>query len=148
MEFRVRRSMPCDLPAVRSLAQQCQEAPRWSDAAWEEVFAAGDGRRVCLVAETASGIAGFAVAHRAVEPAELESVAVAPEMRRLGIGRALCEAAMSWCGERMAAMELEVRASSEGALTLYTALGFREQGRRRSYYSDPVDDAVLMSARL
>ena len=41
-------------------------------------------------------------------------------------------------------MELEVRAGSAGAIGLYEGLGFVGVGRRRGYYRDPVDDAVLM----
>jgi ribosomal-protein-alanine N-acetyltransferase len=57
---------------------------------------------------------------------------------------------MAWSREREAAqvIELEVRASSMSALALYSSLGFTEQGRRRGYYRDPIEDAVLMSAPL
>jgi ribosomal-protein-alanine N-acetyltransferase len=45
-------------------------------------------------------------------------------------------------------MELEVRAASVGALELYRSLGFAERGRRRRYYREPIEDAVLMTAEL
>jgi ribosomal-protein-alanine N-acetyltransferase len=45
-------------------------------------------------------------------------------------------------------MELEVRASSAGAIALYTGLGFVEAGRRPGYYAEPKDDAVLMRLEL
>jgi ribosomal-protein-alanine N-acetyltransferase len=45
-------------------------------------------------------------------------------------------------------LELEVRESSEGALALYRSLGFVEQARRREYYRNPTEDAVLMAARV
>jgi ribosomal-protein-alanine N-acetyltransferase len=47
-----------------------------------------------------------------------------------------------------AVIELEVRASGDGALTLYRLLGFVEQARRRGYYRNPTEDAVLMAAAL
>lgn len=148
MECRVRRGAPADLPAIRQIEQECKETPRWNDAVWGEILVAQGAERVCFVVEAADGVVGFAVAHGSIEPAELESVAVAPAARRRGVGRALCEAAMEWCKERTTVLELEVRASSEGALALYGSLGFREQGRRRMYYRDPQDDAVLMSVEL
>jgi ribosomal-protein-alanine N-acetyltransferase len=43
---------------------------------------------------------------------------------------------------------LEVRASNEGARALYRGAGFTEDGLRRRYYSDPEEDAVLMSLNL
>jgi ribosomal-protein-alanine N-acetyltransferase len=45
-------------------------------------------------------------------------------------------------------VELEVRASSLGAIALYEALGFVVQGQRTGYYRDPVDNAVLMAMDL
>jgi ribosomal-protein-alanine N-acetyltransferase len=45
-------------------------------------------------------------------------------------------------------MLLEVRASNGAALRLYERLGFSQTGRRRGYYADPVEDAVLLSLQL
>jgi ribosomal-protein-alanine N-acetyltransferase len=44
----------------------------------------------------------------------------------------------------MTILELEVRAGRAGAIALYTGLGFVIVGRRRRYYREPVDDALLM----
>lgn len=77
--------------------------------------------------------------------AELENIAVRQESRCQGLGRMLCREAIDWSRSRAAqVLELEVRASSAGALALYRSLGFVEQGRRRSYYREPTEDAVLM----
>jgi ribosomal-protein-alanine N-acetyltransferase len=74
---------------------------------------------------------------------------VVVESRGMGVGKALCGAAMKWAAEQGAEMmELEVRASNVVARRMYAGLGFVEQGLRRGYYRDPVEDAVLMSARL
>ena len=43
---------------------------------------------------------------------------------------------------------LEVRESNQAARGFYASLGFLEEGRRRSYYADPVEDAVLMRMQL
>ncbi len=69
--------------------------------------------------------------------------------RRKGIGKALCQQVMDWSRYAGASeLELEVRASSDGALALYRSLGFVEQGRRRDYYRNPTEDAVLMAVPL
>ena len=61
------------------------------------------------------------------------------------MGRALCAAVVDWCrGRGAAALELEVRAGSEGAIALYSGLGFVVGGRRVGYYRELVEDAVLM----
>ncbi len=104
-------------------------------------------RRCLLVAETESRLLGFAVgkAIGAESAAELESVVVEATARRGGVGRALCEAVVAWCrGEEAAVVELEVRTGSAGAIALYTGLGFAAVGRRRGYYREPVEDAVMM----
>jgi len=92
---------------------------------------------------------GFAVVRCAAALTELETVVVSSTARRRGIGNALCRTVMEWSREAGAReIELEVRASSKGALALYHQLGFVEQGRRRGYYRNPTEDAVLMVARL
>ncbi|MGC9197541.1 MAG: GNAT family N-acetyltransferase [Acidobacteriaceae bacterium] len=100
-------------------------------------------------ASSGACLLGFSAGCCRGELAELESIATAVSARGLGIGRALCRRLMEWCREQGAhAIELEVRASSKVALGLYRSLGFAEQGLRRKYYRDPIEDAVLMSADL
>ena len=43
---------------------------------------------------------------------------------------------------------LEVRSSNSGARALYAALGFSQEGRRRNYYQDPAEDALVLSILL
>ncbi len=80
------------------------------------------------------------------EELRLMNLAVAPHARRRGLGtwlvRQALEEARQTTGRRAV---LEVRASNEAARALYRNLGFRETGRRRQYYVDPVEDAVLMA---
>jgi ribosomal-protein-alanine N-acetyltransferase len=94
-------------------------------------------------------IAGFLVAVVVDEEAELETIAVDADGQRQGMGRRLMEALveeLKAAGVRR--IFLEARASNGAAEGLYRALGFSETGRRRGYYADPVEDAVLMSVRL
>jgi ribosomal-protein-alanine N-acetyltransferase len=148
----VRRALSTDVDAILAIEQSCVEAPHWSEGVWKEVLATSEGNdpvRSGFVAEDHGRIAGFAVVSCARGVAELESVAVGEGARLQGAGRALCREAMTWSKGRGAeAIELEVRASSVGALMLYASLGFVEQGRRPGYYRDPTDDAVLMSSSL
>jgi ribosomal-protein-alanine N-acetyltransferase len=101
-----------------------------------------------LVGEVEGRVVGFAVGKVAAVGketiAELESVAVDPGERRKGVGRALCRTVMAWCeGMGAGRIELEVRAGSV-AIALYQGLGFAKTGRRRGYYREPAEDAVLM----
>ena len=135
-----------DLEQLVQIERACAEAPHCSDAVWRSLLEAnGDGLRCVLVA----GEAGFVVLGGYGEVAELESVVVAPEQRRHGLARALCLAAMQWARAHGArTMMLEVRAGNGAARSLYASLGFVEQGVRKGYYREPVEDAVLLSARL
>jgi ribosomal-protein-alanine N-acetyltransferase len=101
--------------------------------------------RLLLIAELGGDLAGFLVASApAAGSVEIESVLVAEELRRRGVGRALCRAVIDWASELgVEAVDLEVRASS-GAGQLYRVMGFVAVGRRRRYYREPEEDAVLM----
>jgi [ribosomal protein S18]-alanine N-acetyltransferase len=150
-DWLIRRASPADLDAILAIEQACAEASHWSHPLWLAALSGEQGSdpvRASFVAESIGGIVGFAVASRTGELAELESVAVSPPARRKGVGKALCQQVMDWSRNGASELELEVRASSDGALALYRSLGFLEQGRRREYYRNPTEDAVLMAARL
>jgi ribosomal-protein-alanine N-acetyltransferase len=150
-DWLIRRASPADLEAILAIEQACAEAPHWSRPLWLAVLCGEQGKepmRASFVAECNGRILGFAVASRAGELAELESVVVSESLRRKGIGKALCQQVMDWSRDGASALELEVRISSKGALALYRSLGFVEQARRREYYRNPTEDAVLMVVRL
>ncbi len=141
----VRPATGADLLSLLELDHACPGAPHWSEAVWRETLASG---RAVLVAELEQ-IAGFVVVHLAAGIATLESIAVRAEFRGTGVGRLLGGAALQWASAQgTESMELEVRASNAAALALYRNLGFHEQGRRRNYYTAPVEDAVLMTVSL
>lgn len=145
--FCVRPATVDDLAEVIALERATAEAPHWSEAEYAAAIEGGGDyvRRRLFVAEANGAMIGFAVGKVAGDLAELESVAVDLSLRRGGVGRALCGAVIAWCQqERAAAVELEVRAASSGAMGLYRGLGFVPVGVRPRYYSEPVDDAVLM----
>ncbi|SEG36214.1 ribosomal-protein-alanine N-acetyltransferase [Bryocella elongata] len=114
-------------------------------------------RRVVFVAEHETGaehtdaaaICGFVALQLVAGVAEIESLGVSPLQRRKGIGRALCAEAIAWARSQGAdVIELEVRATNGVATALYLEQGFVEQGRRRGYYHEPVEDAILMGRHL
>ena len=76
---------------------------------------------------------------------EIYRVAVRPEYRRRGIAYRLLDFAMKTSrGAGLECAFLEVRSQNTAAISLYTAYGFTEVGRRRDYYKDPKDDAIVM----
>jgi ribosomal-protein-alanine N-acetyltransferase len=156
--YRIRAGNAGDLVGVVRLERATPEAPHWAEGEYAEIVSS-DGsaeavvRRCLFVAEAKGGLLGFAVGKvvvsGALRLAELESVAVSASARRVGVGRALCEAVIYWCKDQGATeMELEVRARGVGAIALYKALGFAVVGQRDGYYREPTEDALLMQLRL
>jgi ribosomal-protein-alanine N-acetyltransferase len=161
----LRPGLISDLDAIVALDRVSDSAPHWPVAAYSAILDPPEispHPRCLIVAELLptsvaaldrNPLVGFAVAlmHRTPPDviAELEYVIVAPDLRRAGIGRALCENAIQWARSQGAAgITLEVRAASSGAISLYSELEFRQSGRRPNYYRDPDDDAILMSLQL
>ncbi|NYF90746.1 GNAT family N-acetyltransferase [Tunturiibacter empetritectus] len=139
------------------LEKATPEAPHWAEMEYGATVSPDESqaamKRCLFIAEAESGLLGFAVGKVLVSEtfmlAELESVAVSASARRVGVGRALCEAVLGWCREHGATvMELEVRAGGVGAVALYEGLGFAVVGQRSGYYRDPTEDALLMRLRL
>lgn len=145
--FCIRTGAAEDVAGVISLERAAVKAPHWTAAEYAAVVA-NDSEYVSsrlFVAESEGELIGFAVGKALGGIAELETVAVDLQARRCGVGNALCKAIINWGSEQGAvAVELEVRVGSNGAIGLYRRLGFVPVGRRPGYYSDPVEDAVLM----
>lgn len=152
MRVTVRAAVAGDLPQVHAIAAANPSAPQWTLAQFEEILSAGESAvtRVLLVAAAGAAIVGFAVvsAVTVVYPveAELESIAVAPEWKGQGVGRALMQDVL-WWAESVGAGELrlEVRVSNVVARKLYEGIGFKLCGMRPKYYANPVEDAVCMN---
>jgi ribosomal-protein-alanine N-acetyltransferase len=150
VENLIRRMAAADVDRAMEIAESLDGAPKWTRSAYlEAIDPAATRRRVALVAETESGLVGFAVASLLGPEAELETIAVAAEAHRLGIGRRLVtEMGAELRRADVTKVLLEVRAGNLPALELYRNSGFREIGRRTLYYVDPIEDAVLMSMHL
>lgn len=152
MGFTVRVARVEDLAALQQMMRDVPEAPQWNEEAWRAVLEGGQVLpRGCVVAVDESGaLVGLLAGQCVFEVAEVESVAVREDVRGMGVGRALVDAWARWaCAAGAAGVEvvaLEVRSANAAAVGFYRALGFVEQGRRERYYSQPVDDAVLMRA--
>lgn len=153
--FRVRLAGTDDLAGVVEMERGIAEAPHWVEAEYKTIVNADGGddggvRRCLMIAEAMEGrLLGFAVGRvvgvGSERVGEVESVAVVLAARRGRVGRALCEALIDWCTRLGAgAVELEVRAGNLGAIALYSALGFVSVGRRKEYYRQPMEDALLM----
>lgn len=125
---------------------------RWG---WEAYYAElqGSNRDLMFVARVGTGgpkrgspsLAGYIVARLGANELHINNVAVRESYRRRGIGRALLDKILTkgkLSGSRRGYLEL--RAGNSVALTLYEKCGFQVTARRGRYYSDPVEDALVM----
>jgi ribosomal-protein-alanine N-acetyltransferase len=135
-----RPARPADLEAIARI-----EADSFGDPWPADAFRTYLGG-CFLVAEEAGAVLGYLVARTAGDEAEVLDVAVDPAARGRGIGRALLADALRGLRERGARRAyLEVRESNTVALGLYQSLGFRPVGRRRGYYRQPTEDALVLA---
>lgn len=138
--MRVRRLGYGDLPAVIAIERRAFPTP-WSLAMF--VLELSKPAGICLAAEDETGIVGYLVCARYDEVWHLMNVAVTAEHRRHGIATALLDRLFEEAGSD-ARYTLEVRVSNLPAIAMYEQRGFRSAGRRRSYYHDNGEDALIM----
>jgi ribosomal-protein-alanine N-acetyltransferase len=136
----IRRLAYADLPQVIAIERRAFPTP-WSLAMFVLELSKSSG--VCLAATLDGRVAGYVVCSRYADVWHVMNVAVDPDHRRRGLGRALLEHLLAEVGED-AAMTLEVRRTNASAMRLYERLGFRAAGIRRRYYQDNGEDALVM----
>jgi len=104
---------------------------------------------VGLVIEDESGIQGFLVGQTHADESELQSIAVRAAGHRHGFGSQLLTKFLEQAREGGAkSVYLQVRESNQAARAFYEKWLFQESGRRKDYYTGPVEDAVLYCRRL
>jgi len=141
-----------------ALERSCPTAAHWDEHRYAELFhSRGTSQRLALVAAAPPAISsraggsnsicevsGFLIARHVGSEWELENIAIAAAFQRQGIGNQLLSALFEQA--RQAGSEsiyLEVRESNAAARSLYEKAGFDPTGRRKAYYSNPPEDAVL-----
>lgn len=132
----------CHVSAVAALETICFSDP------WSENSVSSELKNklaLWLVAEENGTVAGYIGSQTCGEESDVMNVAVHPDFRRRGIAEALVNALVaelkaigSHC------LTLEVRASNVPAIALYEKMGFSEIGRRKNYYRNPREDALIL----
>jgi len=153
----IRLATPADVPSIVQLERACVSAAHWTEQQYRRLFESGGTERIVLVAdapfhsardENAPGsscdILGFLVARHLTPEWELENLVVAPTARRQGLGMKLLHALVAMARETTShSVFLEVRESNAAARSLYEKTDFAQTGRRKAYYKDPAEDALL-----
>mmetsp|Transcript_5509 Transcript_5509/g.9798 ORF Transcript_5509/g.9798 Transcript_5509/m.9798 type:complete len:249 (-) Transcript_5509:1008-1754(-) len=83
-----------------------------------------------------------------LDEASIVNLIVRPQFRRRGLARELvvyAQTVIARDARDLSFITLEVRSRNEATMNLYTSCGFQTVGRRKRYYKDPEDDAILMT---
>lgn len=129
-----------DLPEVLAIEAASFEAP-WTEEDFTDTLA--NKNCIGLVAEIGAGVVGYVIYTLSKIEREILNMAVAPDMRRMGVGRAMVE---KICGKlsatRACTMEAMIRESNLGAQQFFRACGVRAVSIYREYYADTGEDAI------
>ena len=132
----------CHVPQIAQLEKRCFTDP------WSEKSIASELENplaLWLVAVDGEKLIGYVGSQTVLGETDMMNLAVAPEARRQGTGRALVLALVDALTEKGShSLMLEVRVSNTPARTLYESLGFSQVGRRPKYYVNPKEDALIL----
>jgi len=144
MKFTIRKMTMDDVPAVVDLDQKSFSLP-WPERSFRFELTDNPASR-CWVAELDGKLIGMVVVWLIVDEAHVATLATHPDFRRQGIGkRLLAHALLRMIEDGARTSFLEVRESNIAAQEMYRKFGYEEAGRRRRYYKDNDEDAILMN---
>jgi ribosomal-protein-alanine N-acetyltransferase len=147
LKFRIRNMVPGDLDGVMAIEEASFPTP-WSRGMFIEDLDRPFSRPF-VAAGPSEEILGYAVCWNVAGESHLLNIAVHPESRGMGVGKALVrECIRRGAAAGSARVHLEVRVGNEEAQRLYLGCGFLFQGIRRKYYSDTGEDALLLSREM
>ncbi len=130
-------------PRLAELEKLCFSEP-WSENALSEEI--DNPTAYFVTAIEGDEVLGYGGMHTVLGESYIDNIAVFPEYRGRGVGRAVTQALVEKAKENAGVfITLEVRASNTPAITLYGSLGFETVGVRKRFYTEPEEDAVLMT---
>lgn len=129
------------------LIEECSFRPPWSRSTFLSELEEED--RYYVVAEAEGKVIGYAGFYYFFEEGHITTMAVAPNWRRQGIGKLLLNHLIEKAKEiGLKELSLEVRESNQIARKMYQKFGFKMVARRKKYYVQPIEDAIIMSLKL
>lgn len=128
---------------IAEIEKLCFSAPWTEDGIREEL---GNENAHFLSAVSDGKVLGYIGVHEICGEAYIANIAVRPEYRRMGLGERLIKAAADGAGKRNCEfITLEVRKSNVPAIALYEKEGYNIAGERKNFYSDPVENGLIMT---
>lgn len=146
MDLKIRTVQARDLFDVLTIAKESFTVS-WSFNSFKNEFL--NERSIFKVAEYDGKVVGYAVVRKLIDEAELLSIAVKKELRKMGIAQALLNEIFEELKKAsIKSCFLEVRESNAEAIQLYKKVGFKKINVRKNYYSYPQEDAIIMKLEL
>lgn len=147
MEVLITKMLAGHIPAVVELERCCQLNSR-GESSYEMLFQKQNTVLLVSLNENSEVIGCFS-GWLVVDELEIDNVAVAPDCRRAGVGAKLLAEALR-IAQHLGAVQavLEVRSNNTAARSLYEKQGFTAIGRRKNYYQNPLDDALIFSKKI
>ena len=140
--MKIRYMQAADVTAIAELEKTCFTDP-WSE---QSIASELTNPLSCwLVAIEDDQLVGYVGSQTVLDGSDMMNIAVDPTYRRRGIAEALIQELIAQLKVRKSiCLLLEVRASNGSAIALYEKLGFEQVGRRRNYYRNPKEDALIL----
>ena len=130
------------LDGVAELEKLCFSQP-WSRKSLELLTNEGIG--VGMVCRKDGIVCAYGGMMCAVDEGQITNIATHPDHRRQGYGKAIVEALIKYArNNHLESISLEVRESNRAAIDLYSALGFKVEGKRKDFYTKPTESALVM----
>ena len=124
---------------------ECFPSDPWSEASFSENLKNDACTMLCIYNMQLQKIVAYSVVFVAGDEGDLANIAVLPRCRGEGLGGALLDEILKKAfSDGASQMFLEVRESNSPAIGLYRSRSFTEIGKRKRYYKNPTEDAVLM----
>ena len=128
--------------AMHEIECESFSAP-WTDVSIKHEIT--DVNSICIVALENETVVGHAYMRQIFDEGHINNLAVKISQRRRGIGSMLVEGLISAAHKRgITALTLEVRVSNTAAISLYEKHGFKPEGLRKNYYTNPSEDGIVM----
>ena len=146
MTWQLRRASVDDLDAIMALEDATFPSDAWSRNLMRAELT-GPNSYYLVAAEPGGAVEGYAglLAPQGSIEADIQTIAVADNVRRRGLGRVLVQTLLTEARKRGATeVFLEVRADNPGAQQLYRSLGFEQIATRQHYYQPDDVDALIM----
>lgn len=133
-----------DLDKVTAIEASSFSIP-WSKDAFEGAILQDNYCIIVAVSDDESDILGYCCFYYVMDEAEIPTVCVRSDMRKMGVGTEMLQGLLKKAEElKLSSVYLEVRVSNEPAKGLYKKLGFEESGIRKNFYERPREDAIVM----